>query len=358
MKKKILTLFAMLSVCAALAFGFSACAHKHEHAYDMQVISENYLAEKATCTTKARYYYSCSCGEKGAETFEYGDFAAHPAESKWSYDETHHWHNSACACNVKIDYVEHRVDDSGYCSVCEQVFLSDEGVMYDVSADGTYAEVIDYVGASKYVKISDTYNNLPVRNIYKEAFMNAKIITVIIPDSVTSIGNSAFYNCSSLTSVTIPDGVTSIGYQAFSFCYSLTSINIPDSVISIGYAAFGGCDKLQYNVYGNAKYLGNADNPYHVLIMVENNKLSSYEVHDKTKVIYGNAFRGCERLASITIPNSVMSIGNYAFYECESFTSIIFKGTIDRWKEIEKSGCFYFAKVIKTYCTDGEINAN
>lgn len=75
MKKKILTLFAMLFVCAALAFGFSACAHKHEqeyeheHIYYMQVISENYLAEKATCTTKARYYYSCSCGEKGSGCF-------------------------------------------------------------------------------------------------------------------------------------------------------------------------------------------------------------------------------------------------------------------------------------------------
>lgn len=101
----------MIFLCAALVFGFSACAHKHVHTYDRQVISENYLAEKATCKTKARYYYSCSCGEKGAETFKYGVLAAHPAESKWSYNETHHWHNSACACNVKVDYGEHQIDD-------------------------------------------------------------------------------------------------------------------------------------------------------------------------------------------------------------------------------------------------------
>ena len=69
MKKKILTLFAMIVVCAALAFGFSSCARKHEHTYDRQVTSLNYLAEKATCTTKARYYYSCSCGEKGSGCF-------------------------------------------------------------------------------------------------------------------------------------------------------------------------------------------------------------------------------------------------------------------------------------------------
>ena len=391
MKKKNLTLFAMLFVCAALAFGFSACTQKHEHTYDRQVISENYLAEKATCTTKARYYYSCSCGEKGSGTFEYGDFTAHPAESEWSYDETHHWHNSACACNVKVDYGEHKIDDSGCCSVCERSFLSDEGVIYEVSADGTYAEVVGYEGSSKYVKISDTYNNLPVRNICKEAFNDAEIITVIIPDSVisidvaafyhcgslasitipdsvisignaafsycesltsitipgsitsindyvfsycdslasitipdgvTSIGDYAFSGCHSLTSVTIPDGVTSIGNYAFSLCESLTSITIPDSVISIECFTFDDCDKLQYNVYGNAKYLGNADNPYHALITVENNNLSSYEIHNKTKAICDRAFKDCGRLASITIPDGVISIGNSAFSYCRSLTSI------------------------------------
>ena len=323
MKKKNLTLSIMIFLCAALVFGFSACAHKHAHTYDRQVISENYLAEKATCTTKARYYYSCSCGEKGSGTFEYGGFV-HPAEREWSYNETHHWHNSACACNVKVDYGEHQIDDSGCCSVCKQTILPTEGVIYDVSADGAYAEVICYTGKSKHIKISDTYNNLPVRNIYKEAFKNAEIITVTIPDSVTSIGDQAFSGCRSLTSITIPDSVTSIGDFVFSCCSALTSVIIPDSVSSMGYDVFCNCEKLQYNVYGNTKYLGNADNPYHALITVESKKLSAYEIHSKTKVICDSAFKGCERLTSITIPDSVVFIGDYTFFECKSLTRITF----------------------------------
>ena len=104
-------------------------------------------------------------------------------------------------CNVKVDYAEHTTDGSGWCSVCQQAILPTDGVLYDVSADGTYAEVVAYIGEYSKVKISDTYNNLPVRNIYNGAFKNATITNVFIPDSVTSIGRYSFYNCSGLTSV-------------------------------------------------------------------------------------------------------------------------------------------------------------
>ena len=76
------------------------------------------------------------------------------------------------------------------------------------------------------------------------AFAPAGLTEYTIPDSVTSIGISAFYDCSSLTSVTIPDSVTSIGYEAFRSCKSLTSITIPDSVTTIGSSVFSGCNSL------------------------------------------------------------------------------------------------------------------
>ena len=117
--------------------------------------------------------------------------------------------------------------------------------------------------------------------------------TYAIPDSVTSIGDYAFYGCSSLTSITIPNGVTSIGYRAFSGCSSLTSITIPEGVTSIGSWAFSGC-----------------------------NSLTSITIPNGVTSIGDDAFSGCSSLTSIIIPDSVTSIGNRAFMDCTSLTSV------------------------------------
>ena len=132
------------------------------------------------------------------------------------------------------------------------------------------------------------------------------------------LSKGTFYQCSSLTSVTIGNGVMSIGSSAFSWCTGLESITIPDSVTSIGDQAFYACNKLQYNEYGNALYLGNDKNPYVVLIEEKYRSTTSVDIHDATKVIYGGAFRNCSKLTSITISDSVMSIGSGAFEGCDN----------------------------------------
>src|ERR1035437_8803621 len=114
-----------------------------------------------------------------------------------------------------------------------------------------------------------------------------------MPNSVTTIGSSAFSSCTSLTNVTIGNSVTSIGSGAFYGCSSLTSITIPNSVTSIGSSAFSSCTGLASVTIGN----------------------SVTSVGDY-------AFSGCRNLTSVTIGNSVTSIGTYAFYYCSGLTSV------------------------------------
>ena len=138
---------------------------------------------------------------------------------------------------------------------------------------------------------------------------------------LTSIGNKAFQYCRNLTSMTIPDSVISIGERAFYYCDSLTNIVIPDGMTSIGDRAFAGCDNLIYNKYDNGFYLGNNETSYLVLIKKSDTSITSCEVNNETKIIMSKAFSGCSSLINITIPDSVTIIEDNAFNNCSSLIS-------------------------------------
>ena len=172
------------------------------------------------------------------------------------------------------------------------------------------------------------------------------IVNVVIEDSVTNIGYYAFYESKNLTSITIPDSVESIAYNAFSFCDSLTSITIPDGVTSIGYGAFSDCGSLTaINVDSENKcymsedgVLFNKDKS--ILVQYPIGKSDNeYVIPDSVTSIGEYAFNSCPALTSITIPDSVTSIGDRAFLECESLSSITIPDSVTSIGDSAFYGC-------------------
>ena len=210
-------------------------------------------------------------------------------------------------------------------------------------------------------------NDGSVTSIGDYAFYNCSSLTSItIPDSVTSIGNSAFCWCRSLTSISIPDSVTSIGDSAFYDCNSLTSISIPDSVTSIGRGAFKDCHGLESITVeqGNPNYhsAGNCliETASKTLMAGCKNSvipndgsitsigdyafyncsgLTSITIPDSVTSIGYEAFRGCSGLTNITIPDSVTSIRVGAFYYCSGLTSITIPDSVTSIGGYAFSGC-------------------
>ena len=193
-----------------------------------------------------------------------------------------------------------------------------------------------------------------VTNIGDYAFSGCRSLTdIVIHDSVTSIGNNAFWNCRSLTGIVIPDSVTSIGKSAFKNCISLKSLEIPDSVTSIGDGAFCGCKSLESlvlpesvgNIIGNPFSGWNGElkclSPYfiyednvlfdkdkNVIFSFRDKDATSYVISDSVTSIGSGAFYDCKSLRSIVIPDDVTSIGNYAFSGCSSLSSVVIPDSV------------------------------
>ena len=162
-----------------------------------------------------------------------------------------------------------------------------------------------------------------VTSIGDSAFSNCGLTSIHIPDSVTSIGSYAFYGCINLTSIHIPDSLTCIGNGTFLDCYNLTSITLPQGVKTINGNPFADWNgelivKSKNFIYED----GVLFDKYKRRLIAYRSRNRDYEIPNSVTSIGNGAFSDCKNLTSIHIPDSVTSIGDSAFYKCEYLTSI------------------------------------
>ena len=216
-------------------------------------------------------------------------------------------------------------------------------------------------------------------------YLNGEEVTdLVIPESVTSIGDYTFDNCTALTSITIPDGVTSIGTCAFRSCENLTSVTIPPSLATIGGGAFIWCFNLgavyisDLAAWCGITFIENAVNPLcygaHLYLNGEevidlvipegvtniNNyvfqnysHLTSVTIPDGVTTIGEYAFNGCSGLISVTIPVSVSSIGYSTFANCSSLTNITIPDGVTSIGEV----AFFYCSGLTSITIGNNVNS-
>lgn len=203
--------------------------------------------------------------------------------------------NSGAGITVNVGANVTRIPDWMFCpSVLSYSYIPN--IIAVNFAEGSVCETIG--GASFWQCSSLISINVPdsVTSIGGDAFNNCGISEINIPEGITEIEANTFRGCINLSSITIPESVTSIGSSAFAFCSGLTSITIPSKVTIIDEYAFEACDSITSIIIGASV-----------------TSIGEY------------AFRNCDSLTRITIPASVTSIGALAFDGCKSLTSVTFE---------------------------------
>lgn len=266
-----------------------------------------------------------------------------------------------CEMEVKIRFnynsgnlrVNYRYDDEEYAVAAISPLKGSKPLKftYDEASDGYVVERGSEVWFKDFTEfiVPSEYKGVPVTGIGGSLFMDCESLksvtlpstitsigewafhdcdsleSITLPSALTSIGDNAFYDCSSLKSVTIPDSVKRIGTDAFSSCWSLEEVILPEGIEDIGFDAFEG-QKLSFSTYDKGYYLGSPENEFRYLLEVDYGT-ENIVVHEDCEVIGRYAFNYKKRyhgdsdlpvIKSVTLPSGVKTVGEGAFYCCES----------------------------------------
>ena len=237
---------------------------------------------------------------------------------------------------------------------------------FDTNDDGeiSYAEaaavtsIEGVFGAIKTYKKFDEFQFFTgVTEVPDNLFADCQLQSIVLPESIITIGSSSFQNCNSLSLINLPDGVTYIGNNAFSGCNILTSINIPENLTYLGKSAFSGCSSLvsPLIIPGGVTGIGESSfsgcSSIEIITIPESvtsigaaafsgcSRLTSVVIPESVTSIGVSAFSGCSGLTSITIPDSVTSIGGDAFSGCSGMTSITIPASVTSIGHCAFEGC-------------------
>lgn len=271
---------------------------------------------------------------------------------------------------------------------------------YDVVVDGIYYNLVPKAGIAKVTRgtYSGSYSGqitIPefitvdgkeyeVTEIDENAFEYGKLTSVSVPNTVTEIGNKAFYGCESLSSVLIPNSVISIGELAFAYCSGISSFSVPSSVTDIGVGAFFGCinlssvylpntiSKIKERTFSDCISLDSIIIPNSVTVIgdkafqqaafttidlpasiisigkeaFDGSNLSSIDIPNSVTFIGESAFAYCVNLSAISLPNSVKSIGNSSFHGCTGLTSVKLPNSLVEISHNLFEGCKKLSNVV------------
>lgn len=220
-----------------------------------------------------------------------------------------------------------------------------DGIYYNIASSTDLTVAVTFKGSS-YSEYSNEYSgivSIPESVTYESTTY-----------SVTSIGDNAFKDCSSLTAITLPKGVTSIGYMAFNGCGSLTAISIPETLTSIEGWAFEGCSHLtSITLPENVESIGGG-------AFYGCSSLASINIPEKVTIIWDHTFYNCSSLTSIRLPKSLIIVHSYAFSGCSSLEVVTFGGGSPSLNGAAFSGCENIHTVINyssLVITKGSTNA-
>lgn len=340
--------------CTDCAYTYSGRGGFEAHTFE--------IVETVPPTCAERGYDKKICTVCGmAHKDNYTETIAHDIESEYSTDESFHWY--ACRnCNYASRKELHYEDGSGYCTACQMEIKSTPGLIYEISEDGSYATVTEYIGKQTIIRIAEEYRGVPVTHVGTSFLGGMRVTEVIFADNITHIDDSAFHTQTALTTLKNTDGITHIGQAAFYMCYSLRMSELPKNIQVIGPNAFGDCEKISINkIPESVTHIGGhafASCNALVDITIMGGNLDTigygafYNCQNLNSVVIGEGVtilenRVFERsgIKKITLPDSVVTLGESVFYGCEKLEEIHFGKSFEAFGELSFYNCLKLNKI-------------